>query len=884
MPSEVLGFGAVTDGRTLEERSPEALAAALVVPADRLAWRCPAPPPLGALPGGDDETVGQERALAALELGFAVPSAGYNVFVTGLPGSGRTYTIQKLLERLGGPRRAARDRAYVHNFEERSRPRLLSFPAGRARSFAAAMRALVESVKLELPRALESDAALAERQAITRRWADEEKELFRALEVKVVGEGLTLVQIEEGPLSMQAILPFVGQTAVPFETLRAESEARRAFWEAEEKRLAALGRTPPSDEAAREAHLKTRLDELEELAERLGEELQQVLKQARRIHREARRELAEAKGRVARRVIGEQMADLEAEWTDPAVRAHLTRVLDHMLGHLELFDPLEELHASAGEEDDDDGPELGELLAARDSALRIYEVNVVLDASEPAGPPVILERHPTFVTLFGTIERGPAPRGDGRPDFTCVRGGSLLRADGGFLVMYARDVLLEPGAWRNLVRTLRSRLLEIQAPESALYLAPYALKPEPIPVDVKVILIGEEELYHLLSDLEEDFPKIFKVKAEFDSTLDAGGGGLERFFRVVQRIIQEEALPPITPDGLAAVAEHAARLAGDRARLSTRFGEVADVLREACYWAKRAEPPQELLDAEAIRRAIAAQRARHDLLDRRLERELLEGVLLVDTAGAQVGRVNALGVFGAGRHGFGKPARITAAVGAGRGGLINIEREVHLSGPSHDKGVLILAGYLRQRYGRRAPLALTASLAFEQSYGEVEGDSASLAELYCLLSAISGLPVRQSLALTGSLNQHGEAQPVGGVNEKIEGYFRLCRARGLTGEQGCLLPASNEQHLMLDPEVIEACAAGRFSVWSVRTVEEGIPVVFGVTPEAFDARVEAALEAFAQAAEGSPEVVKVETSRTYQPRQPPRPSDPRPPSPEPDRD
>ncbi len=792
----------------------EASGAAPLEPS-RLRWTCQADahPALFADDAVDRRhTVGQERAVAALSLGLEMGSPGYNIFVTGVMGTGRTRTLEALLDDLDQPHRARRDLAYVHNFEEPIRPILVSFPPGRGRAFKSAMHDLIARAKTDVQKTLEADSFAQRATELTEALVAREKALFKELDEAVRRDALALVQVHNGPMIVQAIMPLVEGEPKPFDALR---NAPPEGWDAE------------------------RIDALEKKAEGHKKSFEAALKEGRRLKNEAIEKVRAFRSGVVRQAIEGLVEDVEQDFADEKVAAYLQQVLDHL-----CEDP-----AIVGGSDDDEDDELSTLLGELHGggAQSPYGVNVVLEAPVEGRAPVVIERHPSFTNLFGTVERERVEDGGVSTSFMRIRAGSFLRAQGGFLVMYAADVLGEPGVWRTLARVLRSRQLEIQTPDTALYLLPSALKPEPIATDVKLILIGDETTYQLLSHYEDDFPKIFKVKAEFDATIPREPEGIDRFARVVRGVQRQEGLLPLEPLALARLVEEAVRRAGRNDRLTSRFGEVADMVREASFFQRRLDPEAERVGIGAVDAALEAARARSDLIDRKLHKAIQDGTVLIDTSGLRVGQINGLAVYGIGRHGFGKPTRITASCGPGRGGLVNVEREAELSGPTHDKGVLILSGHLRQRYGQERPLALSASLAFEQSYGGVDGDSASLAELYALLSAISGLPIRQSVAITGSMNQLGDAQPIGGVNEKIEGFFRLCRDRGLDGTHGVVIPTANVEGLMLDRALVEAASAGRFHVWAVERVDDAVPILFGVSARTLDARVRRRLAALWEA-------------------------------------
>ena len=760
------------------------------LPVDALRWRCdPATFPAdgtAALPSLGD-TMGQERALAALTMGLELYAPGYNIFVSGLTGTGRTSTVKRILEGIQPHCALAPDRAYVHHFAEPDQPKLLTLPRGTARSFAHEMEEFVAYLKKTLPAVFDDDTFKQRRDALVEKYAEAERGRLEELRTAAKAEGLALVQIEMGPVVQPEVLPVLDGEPVDFEELR-KREAAGTLSAADLARLTERQR-------AHRQQLEKHLTWARQWARAMGQELDELARQ------------------MATGAVAGPLADVKARFPHEGVAPWLKQVEQHVLDHLERF-----LARDAG---------------AKQARRKVdqfveYQVNVIQDQSGREGCPTIVETQPSYSNLFGTIEREVGPGNVVTADHTKIRGGALLRADGGYLVANAIDVFTEPGVWTALKRTLKSGLLSMRPPDA--YFFPYGpggLKPEPIPVNVKVILIGDGGLYHMAAEVEPEFRKIFKVLAEFETDVPRTDENLQRFAQVAATVARGENLAQLSPDGVAALIEFAVRRAGRQNRLSVRFSETADLLREADYWRRR-ETLADRIGAAEVRRAIEAHRHRHSRIEERLREYIHEGVIHVATQGAVVGQVNGLAVLDFGVYAFGKPARISATTAPGRAGVINIERRAQLSGSSHDKGVLILSGFLRSRFARRAPLALTASVAFEQSYSGVDGDSASSTEAYALLSSLAGTPIRQSLAVTGSVDQAGRVQAIGGVNEKIEGFFDVCRERGLTGEQGVLIPKSNVRDLMLRADVIEAVRDGRFRVYPVATVDEGIALLTGV--------------------------------------------------------
>ncbi len=540
------------------------------------------------------------------------------------------------------------------------------------------------------------------------------------------------------------------------------------------------------------------------------------------LSRELASELSYLEQEAASVLVDGVIEELKEKYPGPNVAEYLEEVRHHLLDNL---DPFKEREGEAEhEEETPDGAPKAPGAPERDP-FRVYGVNVILAHNDGENSPVIFETTPTYANLFGTIQRAYDTRGGWTSDFMDLRGGSLLRADGGFLIMYSLEALSEVGVWRALKRTLNHNRLEIQPLEMFYPFGGSALKPEAIDINVKVILIGDRELYELLYEYEEDFRKIFKVRVEFDEEMAMSDGVIAEYAGRLRTLSEKENLFPFDRGAFAAMLEYGVRQAGRRNKVTARFVDIADLAREAHYNAAAAG--ESVVRAAHVRGALSSKMERHNLVETRIREMIQEGTLLVDVSGTRVGQVNGLSVLEIGGYSFGKPVRITATAALGKTGLINIEREANLSGRLHDKGVHIIAGYLRSRFAQDKPLSLAASICFEQSYSGVDGDSASSTEIYALVSALSGLPLRQDIAVTGSINQQGDIQAIGGVNEKIEGFFDVCRIKGLTGTQGVMMPESNVEDLMLREDVLEAVATGKFHIWPVAKVEQGIEILTG---------------------------------------------------------
>ncbi len=735
------------------------------------------------------EVLGQERAIQAIQLGIHIQRQGYNIFALGPRGTGKYTLIRRLVEERARNEPPPSDWCYVNNFEQPYRPRALRLPQGRAREFQRDMMRLVEDLQTALSSAFESEEYQNRRQALEQEFQERQQESLRELQERAREKNFTLLRTPSG----LAFAPLRNGEVMPPEEFQKLSEG-------EQKRIQA---------------------EVEELQE----QLQKVLYQVPRWEREFRRRLRELNQELSAFVVKDLIDDLLQKYADlPAVVEYLHAVQRDVGENLEAF-------LSSGESKSQDAATAALALSLPDSlkinpALRRYQVNVLVDSSGVQGAPVIYESNPTYLNLIGRIEQ-MAMMGALVTDFTLIKPGVLHRANGGYLILDALKVLANPYAWEGLKRVLEFQAIRIESPLQMLSLtSTVSLEPEPIPLDIKVILMGDRLLYYLLSQYDPDFSELFKVAADFDDEFKRDAESQQAYAQLIAAIVRREQLRPFDRSAVCRVIEHAARLVSDAERLTAQLQTIVDLLEEADHWARQAGA--EVVNAQHVQQAIDAQIFRADRLRERMLEETLRETIHIETTGERVGQINGLSVLQLGNFAFGRPSRITATVHMGRGEVIDIEREVAMGGPIHSKGVLILASLLRSRYASDRPLSLGASLVFEQSYGGVDGDSASSAEFYALLSAIAQVPIKQSLAVTGSVDQHGRVQAIGGVNEKIEGFFDLCNSRGLTGDQGVLIPASNVQHLMLRQDVIDAVAAGKFHIYPVEHVDQGIEILTGV--------------------------------------------------------
>jgi len=776
------------------------------LPPEELRWRCDCarlPFATTADVEPSEGFIGQDRALRALKMGVELGAPGYNVFVCGLAGTSRGGTIAKMIEELRPETKPSLDRCYVNNFKNADRPRLLTLPRGQANTFKKDVQAGIDFLRRRIPQVFEGEPFQHQKSRIVERFTVREKELMDDFTRRIAREQFALGHMQVGAVALPEIFPVLEGQMVPIEDI---------------------------PKMVHEGKLEGAVAEgIERKYEQFRQEFTVVYRKTLTLSRELASELSYLEQEAASVLVGGVIEELKEKYPDSNVVEYLEEVRHHLLDNLEPFKE----HEEEGRQEEGPPDSVAKPGVPERDPFRMYGVNVILAHNEHDTSPVVFETTPTYANVFGTIQRAYDARGGWSSDFMDLRAGSMLRADGGFLIMYALEVLSEPGVWRALKRTLNHGRLEIQPMDIFFPFGGTALKPEPIPINTKIILIGDRELYELLYEYEGDFRKIFKVRAEFDEEMPLQDEIIAQYAGRLRRLSEAEGLCPFDRSAVAAMLEYAVRRAGRRNKITTRFVDVADLAREACYAAEAAgESP---VNARHVRLALDSKVARHNLMETRIREMIEEGTLLIDVSGARVGQVNGLSVHEIGGYMFGKPVRITATAALGKAGLINIERESNLSGRLHDKGVHIIAGYLRARFAQDKPLSLAASLCFEQSYSGVDGDSASSTEVYALLSALSGLPLRQDVAVTGSVNQQGDIQPIGGVNEKIEGFYDVCRVKGWTGTQGVIIPAENVEDLMLREDVIEAVAAGEFHIFPVAKVEEGIEVLTGVAAGAPDA-------------------------------------------------
>ncbi len=760
--------------------------------------------------------IGQDRALRAIRFGIGIRQSDFNLFVLGPPESGKSTAVQSYLTEKAANEPAPGDWVYVNNFTDPEKPKAIRLPAGRAQRLARAMVETVEELKTALPAMFESDEYQSRRRAIDERIRSGQEGAFDSLNEKAKAEGVALLRTPTG----FAMAPMhEGKVIKPevYETLA--QEVKDAF----------------------EAKIVT-----------LQRELEAVLEQMPKAQKDHRGALQALNEEMAEIVVRQAIGDVEHEFADlDEVKAHLIGVRKDFIRNVGVF-------LGHGEDDEQQSQMVAQVVdAEHDVRFRRYMVNVMVgNGRDSPGAPIVEEINPTHGNLIGRIEH-ISRMGALLTDFLLIRPGALHRANGGYLLLDARKLLTSPFAYEAVKRALKSREIRVEAPaESMGLVSTQSLQPDPIPLNVKVILFGDRQLYYMLMQADPDFSRVFKVQADFDETIDRNDKNFVDYARMIASIVAMHGVRHVDASGVARLIEQASRIADDAEKMSIEIGKIADIVREADFWA--AEAGRSVIGRADVSQAVDEQIQRADRARDRTQEGFAREIMLLDVAGSKVGQINGLSVLSVGNFAFGRPSRITARVRLGAGKVTDIEREVELGGPLHSKGVMILWGYLAGRYAEDVPLAMAASLVFEQSYGGVDGDSASSAELYALLSALAETPIKQGYAVTGSVNQLGEVQAIGGANEKIEGFFDVCKLKGMTGEQGVLIPAANVQHLMLREDVVEAARQGQFRIHAVASIDEGIEILTGLPAgqrekdgkfpkDSINGRVEAKLRSFAMA-------------------------------------
>ncbi|MCM8785897.1 MAG: AAA family ATPase [Candidatus Omnitrophica bacterium] len=724
--------------------------------------------------------IGQERAKRALEFGLKIKSKGYNIFVTGITGSGRTTSVEQAVKKIAEQGKTPDDWCYVYNFTNPDTPNILRFPPGKANEFKKDMEDLVNEIKVELPKKFESEVYEEHRNQIIKDFQNKRNQLLDQIERSAKNSGFQIKQTPSGIV----FIPLIEGQPIKEEDLEKLTDETK--------------------------------EEIRKKQEMLYEELNDVLRKIRDLEKDAKLKLNKIEKETAEFTISPRIQELKEKYINfEDVCKYLDDVEKDMIENIDDFKEKKEIELFPGLK-----------LPDKESSLYRYTVNVLIDNSQTKGAPVVKETNPTAYNLCGRIEYRPH-FGAMVTDFTMIKYGALHKANGGYLILQVLDLFKNYYAWETLKRALKNNEIVIEdLNEQFRLINTPTLRPKPIPLNVKVILIGHPIFYYLLYAYDEDFRKLFKVRADFSLIMDKDEEGYKNYASFISKICREENLKHFDKFAVGKVIEYGSRIVEDRDKLTTRFIEIADLIREANFWADLDNSP--IVREKHIKKALEEKIYRSNLIEKRIEELIKEGTIMVDTDGEKVGQINGLSVISLGDYSFGKPSKITCNIYMGKGGVVNIDREVKLAGRIHNKGFLILNNYINEKYGQNQPISFSASICFEQLYEEIEGDSASSTEIYVLLSALSNLPIKQGIAVTGSVNQKGEIQPVGGINEKIEGFYYTCKAKGLTGNQGVIIPEKNLKHLVLNDEVIEAIERGMFHIWAVKTIDQGIEILTGV--------------------------------------------------------
>jgi lon-related putative ATP-dependent protease len=727
-----------------------------------------------------DVVIGQERAVQAIEFGLNMRSPGYNIFVTGAEGTGKSTIVRDLATRHARTRPVPDDWCLVNNFQDEFRPIAIALPPGRGTSFAKKIQRIVNDLKKEIPKAFETESHLKKVAEIKARFSSRQQAIFQKIERFAAERSLHIDSSQKD----YPVVPIVDGKILAAEDYQKLPDAMRA-------------------------DIDVRVGQMQAEIEASGRRIEKLTQQ---LHADIERVMNEAVIALVKKRLGPLRLDFRDR--EP-VLAYLDHLQADMVENFNLFMPAEK-----GEP-----PAAGECPQPPKAPFQNYQVNVLVHREPMKGAPVIFESNPTYFNVFGRIEKR-AYMGTVNTDFTLVQAGALLNANGGYLIMEIESLLMHPYVWEALKRALQTQSLSIEdVPEESAF-GTTSLRPAPIPLEAKVLLLGSYEAFEWLQNFDSKFNKIFKVRADFDQEVAHTPDSVQLYARFIARVCREEHLLPFNPRGVAAIVEFGEKYVSDQHKLSIRFGPLLGVLKEADYWARSQKA--RVISERHVVRAFQEHRFRYSLYEQKVHESYRDGTIMIDVDGAVVGQINGLAVYQIGEYSFGRPVRITAETFMGKPGVINIEREADLSGRTHDKGVLILSGYLGRVFAQHHPLSLSTSITFEQSYDEIDGDSASASELYAILSSLSGIPIRQGIAATGSVNQKGQIQAIGGVNQKIEGFFEVCREKGLTGAQGVIIPCSNVQNLMLRRDVIDAVRKKQFHVYRIATVAEGIEVLTGV--------------------------------------------------------
>ncbi|TET48261.1 MAG: ATP-binding protein [Actinomycetota bacterium] len=725
--------------------------------------------------------IGQDRAVKALKFGLNIENGGFNIFVAGYSGTGRMTGVKNFVEELAKNKPIPSDWIYVNNFKNSYEPKAIKLPAGKGGVFAGNMNNFISSIRELLPKTFSSKDYTEKKESITRGSEEEKGKLLQDLRKKAHHQGFTLKTTQ------------IGLFVVPAIAGKPMTEDQYMALSQQEK------------------------DDIQRKKTGINKALQKTMNQIRDLDRRISEETKKLNHEVALYTIGKFVNDIRQDYkNNPGIQEYMKEVEKDILNNINNFIPAK--------------PSNGVMPAMfpwmRELPFKKYEVNVLVDNSGLSGAPVVIEQNPTHQNLFGRIEK-EVQLGVLSTDFTMIHSGSLHKANNGFLVIPVEDLFKNIFSWDGLKMSLRDKKIIIEeASERLGIISTKWLKPEPIPLNIKVILIGIPHHYSILYNMDIDFKKLFKVKADYDLVMKRDKNNIEKYARFICTLCIKDNLNHLKSSSVARVLEYGIRLSGDQNKISTRFAEISNIITEANFYSK--EQGKDYIEEDHIEKAIEEKYYRSNLIQEKIKEMIYDGTILIDTTGSIIGQVNGLSVINLGDYAFGRPSRVTVSVGMGKAGIIDIERETKLGGPIHTKGVMILSGYITEKYAVDRPLNLSARIVFEQSYGGVKGDSASGAELYAMLSALSGVPINQNLAVTGSVNQKGEVQAIGGVNEKIEGFFEICKSKGLNGKQGVLIPHSNIKNLMLKDEVIKAVEADNFHIYGVKTIDEGIEILTGV--------------------------------------------------------
>jgi lon-related putative ATP-dependent protease len=729
-------------------------------------------------------TIGQEKALRSLDFGLGVTSKGFNIFALGEPGTGKSGTVRNLLSEKGAKEKVPPDWCYVYNFKNPDAAIAISMEPGQGKVFQKEMEDFLKGLRTDIPKAFESKEYEKQRSRIVEEFQQKQSELFSKLDEEARQKGFTVRR---------------GMTGVALLPIKEDGE-------------------PLTPEEFAKIDEKTKKD-MEKTGRMFQERLNEVFRAMRETEKFVQDMLAKLERAIAFDAVNPMIENLKARHKGhERIVNYLDDVKEDVLSHLEDFRPAEEQPSPV--------PFLK--MPKQEVSFARFTVNVIVDNSETKGAPVVFESNPTYLNLFGRIEY-KILYGMALTDFSMIRAGSVHKANGGYLVLDALDVLRNPFSYDALKRAIKNEEIKVEdILEQYRLMSTATLKPEAIPLDIKLVLIGNPYLYYMLSSLDPDYNELFKVKADFDNRMERTRDNEEKYSAFIASCQKAEKLLPFDRSGVARVIEYGSRLADHQDRLSVRFSAIADLLREAHYWAKK--DGVSFVSKSHVDQAIDERRYRVNRIEERLREATLEDVLIVNTEGAKIGQINGLAVLDQGDYSFGRPSRISARTYVGKAGIVNIERETKMSGKIHEKAIFIIASYLGAKYASQKPISLSASITFEQLYDMVEGDSATCAEMYALLSSIAGVPLKQQFAITGSMDQNGEVQPIGGVNQKVEGFFDLCKARGLDGNQGVVVPSRNVKNLMLKQEIIDAVSEGKFTIYAIEKMEEGLEILTGVQP------------------------------------------------------